>query len=130
MSKLIHLFFNYQPGLVSLDLTQNICEGRGCHVNILTNKRLKDISKWKTESNSKNEKTEIKDLTKQLIIYLTTLDWKIYNQQLTYSNGKLQCKEDLTYKQLENLIKEASRKLNKRNIFRLCPTSSFNNNTM
>ena len=32
-----------------------------------------------------------------------------------YSNGKLGCKEDLTYKQVENLIKEASRKLNKRN---------------
>ena len=45
MSKLIHLFFNYQPGLVKLELTQNICEGRGCRVNILTNKRLKDISK-------------------------------------------------------------------------------------
>ena len=27
MSKLIHLFFNYQPGLVSLELTKNICEG-------------------------------------------------------------------------------------------------------
>ena len=45
MSKLIHLFFNYQPGLVSLELTKNICEGRGCRVNILTNKRLKDLSK-------------------------------------------------------------------------------------
>ena len=45
MSKLIHLFFNYQPGFVSLELTQNICEGRGCHVNSLTNKRSKDISK-------------------------------------------------------------------------------------
>ena len=42
-------------------------------------------------------------MTKQ-IIYLITLDWKRYNQQLTYSNGKLKCKEDLTYKQLENLI--------------------------
>ena len=29
MSKLIHLFFNYQPGFVGLELTQNICEGRG-----------------------------------------------------------------------------------------------------
>ena len=47
-----------------------------------------------------------------------------------YSNGKLGCKEDLTYKKVENLIREASRKLNKRNIFRFCPTSSFNNNTM
>ena len=34
------------------------------------------------------------------------MDWKGYNQQLTYSNGKLKCKEDLTYKQLENLIKK------------------------
>ena len=47
MSKLIHLFFNYQLGLVSLELTQNICEGRGCRVNILTNKRSNDLSKWK-----------------------------------------------------------------------------------
>ena len=45
MSKLIHLFFNYQPRLVSLDLTQNICKGRGCHVNILTNKISEDLSK-------------------------------------------------------------------------------------
>ena len=50
--------------------------------------------------------------------------------------------EGLTYKQLENLIrktsrklnkdnliKEASRKLTKRNIFSFCPTNSFNNNT-
>ena len=29
MFKLIHLFFNYQLGLVSLKFTQNICEGRG-----------------------------------------------------------------------------------------------------
>ena len=29
MSKLIHLIFNYRLGLVSLELTQNICEGRG-----------------------------------------------------------------------------------------------------
>ena len=69
--------------------TKYICEGRGCHVNILTNKRSKYLSKWKTDSNSKNAKTRIKDLTKQLIIYLTTLDWKRYNQQLTYPNGKL-----------------------------------------
>ena len=48
MSKLIHLFFNYQPGFVSLELTQNICEGREflwCHGNILTNKRSKYLSK-------------------------------------------------------------------------------------
>ena len=45
ISKLIHLFFNYQPGLVSLELTQNICEGSVCRVNILTNKRWKDLSK-------------------------------------------------------------------------------------
>ena len=45
MSKLIHLFFNYQPWLVSLELTQNICEGRDSCVNILTNKRSKDLSK-------------------------------------------------------------------------------------
>ena len=25
----MHLFFNYQLGFVSLELTQNICEGRG-----------------------------------------------------------------------------------------------------
>ena len=54
---------------------------------------------------------------------------------------KLGCKEDLTYKQLQNLIREASRKLNKENLikeasrkinkenFRFYPTSSFNNNT-
>ena len=29
MSKLIHLYFNYQLGLVSFELTKNICEGRG-----------------------------------------------------------------------------------------------------
>ena len=29
MSKLIHLIFNYRSGLVGLELTQNICEGRG-----------------------------------------------------------------------------------------------------
>ena len=29
MSRLIHLIFNYRPGLVGLELTQNICEGRG-----------------------------------------------------------------------------------------------------
>ena len=28
-SRLIHLIFNYRPGLVGLELTQNICEGRG-----------------------------------------------------------------------------------------------------
>ena len=49
---------------------------------------------------------------------------------MNYSNGKLGCKENLTYKKLENLIKEASRKLNKRNIFKFYPTSSFNNNTI
>ena len=27
-SWLIYLIFNYQPGLVGLELTQNICEGR------------------------------------------------------------------------------------------------------
>ena len=47
LSKLIHLFFNYQPGLVSLELTQNICEGREFHVNILTNKRLEDKNSTK-----------------------------------------------------------------------------------
>ena len=45
MSKLIHLLFNYLSGLVRLELTQNICEGRECHVNILTKKRSKDLSK-------------------------------------------------------------------------------------
>ena len=45
MSKLIHLIFNYRLGLVGLELTQNICEGRGCRVNILTKKRSKDLSK-------------------------------------------------------------------------------------
>ena len=29
MSILIHLIFNYRQGLVGLELTQNICEGRG-----------------------------------------------------------------------------------------------------
>ena len=38
------------------------------------------------------------------MVYFITLDLKRYNQQLTYSKGKLKCKEDLTYKQLENLI--------------------------
>ena len=28
-SRLIHLIFNYRPGLVGLELTQNICKGRG-----------------------------------------------------------------------------------------------------
>ena len=45
MFKLIHLIFNYSPGLVTLELTQNICKGRECRVNILTNKRSKDLSK-------------------------------------------------------------------------------------
>ena len=27
--RLIHLIFNYRPGFVGLELTQNICEGRG-----------------------------------------------------------------------------------------------------
>ena len=43
--RLIHLIFNYRLGLVGFELLQNICEGRGCRVNILTNKGLKDISK-------------------------------------------------------------------------------------
>ena len=51
-SRLIHLIFNYQMGLVGLELIKNIYEGRGCRVNILTNKRSKDLSKWKTESKS------------------------------------------------------------------------------
>ena len=29
ISRLIHLIFNYRSGLVGLELTQNICEGRG-----------------------------------------------------------------------------------------------------
>ena len=37
-SRLIHLIFDYRPGLASLELIQNISEGRGCHVNILTKK--------------------------------------------------------------------------------------------
>ena len=32
-----------------------------------------------------------------------------------FSNRKLRCKEDLTNKQVEDLIKETSRKLNKEN---------------
>ena len=56
-SRLIQLIFNYRPGLVRLELTQNICDGRGVPMvswsgNILKNKRSKDLSKWKTESNS------------------------------------------------------------------------------
>ena len=54
ISKLIHQFFNYRPGLVGFDLLQNIREGRGCRANVLTDKRSKDLSKWKTESNLKN----------------------------------------------------------------------------
>ena len=37
---------------------------------------------------------------------------------MNYSNGKLGYKENLTYKQLEKLIKEASRKLNKENLIK------------
>ena len=50
MPILIHLIYNYRPGLVGFELVQNICEGRGCHVNILTNKRWKDLSKGKKPS--------------------------------------------------------------------------------
>ena len=53
MSKLTHLLFNYQPGLVSLELTQNVCKGRGCRVNILTKKRSKQT---KTKNNLKIHK--------------------------------------------------------------------------
>ena len=31
---------------------------------------------------------------------------------IDYSNGKLGCKEDLTYKKVEKIIREPSRKLN------------------
>ena len=37
---------------------------------------------------------------------------------INYSNGKLGYKENLTYKQLEKLIKEASRKLSKENLIK------------
>ena len=46
-----------------------------------------------------------------------------------FSNRKLGCKEDLINKQVENLIKETSRKLN-RNGFEFYPTSLFHNHTM
>ena len=49
LSWIIYLIFNYQPGLVGLELLQNICEGRECRGNTLTNKRSKYISKWKIE---------------------------------------------------------------------------------
>ena len=54
MSKLIHFFFNYQPGLVSLELTQNISEGRGCHVNILTKKDRNIFQNEKLSQTPKN----------------------------------------------------------------------------
>ena len=34
LSWIIYLIFNYQPGLVALELLQNICDGRECHGNI------------------------------------------------------------------------------------------------
>ena len=34
------------------------------------------------------------------------LDWKMILSTTKFSNGKLRCKEDLTYKQVENLIKK------------------------
>ena len=37
---------------------------------------------------------------------------------MKYSNETLGYKENLTYKQLENLIKEESRKLNKENLIK------------
>ena len=37
---------------------------------------------------------------------------------INYPNGELGYKKNLTYKKLENLIKEASRKLNKENFKR------------
>ena len=54
MSKLIHVFFNYQSGLVSLYLTQNICEARGCRVNMLTNKDQKVFQNEKPSQTPKN----------------------------------------------------------------------------
>ena len=54
MSKLIHLFFNYQPVLVSLELTQNICKGIGCRVNILTKKDRKIFQNEKLSQTPKN----------------------------------------------------------------------------
>ena len=55
------------------------------------------------------------------------IDNKLYleiQSTIDHSNGKLGYKEDLTYKQLENLIREASRKLN-RNNFEFYPTNLF-----
>ena len=47
-SRLIHLIFNYRPGLVGLELTQIYAKVEGflwCCGDILTDKRSKDISK-------------------------------------------------------------------------------------
>ena len=35
-----------------------------------------------------------------------------------FSNKKLRCKEDLTYKKVENLINETSRKINNENLIK------------
>ena len=54
MPRLIHLIFNYRPGLVGFELLQNICEGRGWRVNILTNKRSKIFQNEKPSQTPKN----------------------------------------------------------------------------
>ena len=43
LSQIIYLIFNYQLGLVGLELLQNICEGRECHGNTLISQILKGI---------------------------------------------------------------------------------------
>ena len=55
---------------------------------------------------------------------------------MNYSNGKLGYKDNLTSKQLENLIKEASRKLKNKQVenlikekFRFYPASSLKKKT-
>ena len=57
MSKLIQLIFNYRPGLVGLELTQNICEGRGITMVLwkyLTNKISKIFQNEKPSQTPKN----------------------------------------------------------------------------
>ena len=54
MPRLFHLIFYYRPGLVGLELLQNICEGRGCHVNILTKKDRNIFQNEKLSQTPKN----------------------------------------------------------------------------
>ena len=56
-----------------------------------------------------------------MIIYFykqINLDWKRILSTTNFLSERLGCKEDLTYKWVENLIKETSRKLNKEILIR------------